>query len=193
MNITFNEERHEYVVDGLKIPSVSEIIRPLMVDVAEKGKPWLRDIAAERGTRIHEATMLLDYGEDIEVDYDIAGYLKAYHRFLDDYNPKWEGIETIVYHDGLQYAGTVDRYGYIDGAKTLVDIKTGAYNKYPMCAQLGAYITALAKMNGFRAERAFDLMLSKDGTYQIKYIDHVASSLFVDCLAIYDTMKRRRK
>ena len=193
MNIQFNEERHEYSVNGLIVPSVSEIIRPLMVDVAEKGKPWLRDIAAARGTRIHEATMLLDYGEEVEVDPDIAGYLKAYQRFLDDYNPKWEGIETIVYHDGLGYAGTIDRYGIVDGRKAVVDIKTGAYNKYPMCAQLGAYITALAKMTGFRAENAFDLMLSKDGTYQIKYIDHVASSLFVDCLSIYDITKRRKK
>lgn len=193
MNIQFNEERHEYSVDGVIVPSVSEIIKPLTVDTAEKAKPWLRDIAADRGTRIHQATMLMDYGEDVEIDADIEGYIKAYQRFLDDYNPKWEGIESIVYHDYFQYAGTIDRYGYIDGEKVLVDIKTGAYNKYTMSAQLGAYICALAKMNGFRASRAFDLMLSRDGTYQMKPIDHNASALFIDCLSIYDTMKRRKK
>ncbi len=193
MNIVFNEERHLYTVDGIAVPSVTEIIRPLMVDVAEKGKPWLRDIAADRGTRIHQATMLMDYGEEPEIEPDTAGYIKAYQRFLEDYNPKWEGIETLVYHDGLGFAGTIDRYGYIGGEKVLVDIKTGAYNKYPMCAQLSAYICALRKWNGFSAEKAFDLMLSNDGTYQIKNIDHVASSLFVDCLNIYDITKRRKK
>ena len=193
MNIQFNEERHEYSVDGVIVPSVSEILKPLTVDTVEKAKPWLRDIAADRGTRIHQATMLMDYGEDVEIDADIEGYIKAYQRFLDDYRPKWEGIESIVYHDYFQYAGTIDRYGYIDGEKVLVDIKTGAYNKYTMSAQLGAYICALAKMNGFRTSRAFDLMLSRDGTYQMKPIDHNASSLFIDCLSIYDTMKRRKK
>ena len=87
MNIQFNEERHEYSVDGVIVPSVSEILKPLTVDTVEKAKPWLRDIAADRGTRIHQATMLMDYGEDVEIDADIEGYIKAYQRFLDDYNP----------------------------------------------------------------------------------------------------------
>lgn len=193
MDIKFNEERHEYSVDGVIIPSVSEIIKPLTVDTVEKAKPWLRDIAALRGSRIHQITMLMDYGEDVEVDADISGYIKAYRRFLDDYNPKWEGIETIVYHDGLGYAGTIDRYGTVNGHTCVVDIKTGAYNKHTMSAQLGAYVSALRKMKGYSASQAFDLMLSKDGTYEIKYINHLSAALFEHCLEIYDTMKRRRK
>ena len=193
MNIAFNEERHEYSVDGVVVPSVTQILKPLTVDTVEKAKPWLRDIAADRGTRIHQATMLMDYGEEVEADHDIVGYLKAYQRFLDDYNPKWEGIETLVYHDGLRYAGTIDRYGLIDGEKVVLDIKTGSYNKHIMSAQLGAYVSALRKFNGFAAANAYDLMLSKYGTYQLKPIDHLSAALFADCLSIYDTMKRRTK
>ena len=193
MNIVFNEERHQYSVDGIIVPSVTEIIRPLMVDVAEKGKPWLRDIAADRGTRIHQATMLMDYGEDPDIDPDTAGYIKAYKRFIEDYDPKWEGIETLVYSKQYQYAGTIDRYGLVEGERCVVDIKTGAYNKYPMSAQLSGYIFALGETMGYKAESAFDLMLSKDGTYQIKDIDHGGALLFTDCLNIYNTTKRRRR
>lgn len=193
MNIQFNEERHEYSVDGVIVPSVSEIIKPLTFETAVNSKPWLRDIAADRGTRVHQATMLMDYGEAPDIDPDTAGYIKAYQRFLNDYKPKWEGIETLVYHDGFQYAGTVDRYGYIDGEACLVDIKTGTYNKYPMSAQLAGYTLALGKMMVFRAERAFDLMLTKYGTYEIKEIDHNGAYLFADCMNIYNTTKRRKR
>lgn len=44
-------------------------------------------------TAVHEACALIDYGEEPEESAQIAGYLKAYRRFLKDYRPDWELIE----------------------------------------------------------------------------------------------------
>lgn len=87
------------------------------------------DNAARRGTRVHELTQLIDYGlplEALEIEPDIAGYIKAYLDFLRDYRPTWQMIEQPVYSYLFGFAGTLDRYGIIGRKKTIVDIKTTA-------------------------------------------------------------------
>ena len=131
MRIDFDEEKHEYSVDGEKIPSVSEILFPLSAERYAELNPYMLKSAAARGTAVHEACEAIDYGLDPEIDPSISGYIKAYYEFLRDYKPKWEMVEKIIgyvrYADEKPlYCGTIDRYGEIDGYKAVVDIKTYA-------------------------------------------------------------------
>ena len=95
MPISFDPDTHTYTIDGVEVPSVTTVCRFLSYD-QKSDKPWLARVAADRGTRIHAACAMIDYGEEPEEDFDTAGYLKAYRRFLKDYRPGWEGIEYIA-------------------------------------------------------------------------------------------------
>lgn len=131
MQIQFDEEKHEYSVDGVKVPSVSEILRPLSADRYGKIDPFVLKAAAEKGTAVHEATRQIDYGFKPEEDFITSPYIKAYYMFLREVNPEWEMIEKVVGYFPISgeppiYAGTIDRYGKIDGKPCVVDIKTYA-------------------------------------------------------------------
>lgn len=131
MKIDFNAEKHEYSVGGVKIPSVSEILAPLSADRYADLNPWMLKVAAERGTAVHEATQLMDYGFTPEDDAELNPYLLAYQTFLCEHEVEWSMIEQIVwwarYADELPlYCGTVDRCGKVDGVQYVVDIKTYA-------------------------------------------------------------------
>ena len=91
--LLFFDQGHKYTLDGEELPSVTTITRFLSYDY-KSDSPWLAQAAARRGSDVHAACAMLDYGEEPETDPEISGYLKAYLRFLMDYQPDWEGIET---------------------------------------------------------------------------------------------------
>ena len=97
MKIDFDEEKHEYSVDGVRVPSVSEILAPLSADRYADLNPWMLKAAAARGTAVHEACELIDYGVEPEEDPETDGYLVAYQSFLLDHEVEWKMIEGIVY------------------------------------------------------------------------------------------------
>lgn len=137
MKIDFNEEKHEYSVNGVKVPSVSEILSPLNADRYGDINPAVLRAAAEKGTAVHEMCEAIDYGiftsemED-EMPPELDGYVNAYFQFLFDHDVYWEMVERIVAcYRGVEgeppiYAGTIDRFGIVDGKAAVVDIKTYA-------------------------------------------------------------------
>lgn len=186
--IDFDEEKHEYTIDGEKIPSVSEIIAPLTAERYSELNPYMVRAAAEKGKAIHEACEAIDYGLDLPELYPEAeGYIRAYMDFLRDYFPKWEMVEGIVAYqkDGRTlYAGTVDRYGYIDGNKSIVDIKTysSLTAESMMTASLQTELYRLAIDSMARMKR-YILHLKKDGNYRLVDLDKFDEER---CLHSYD-------
>ena len=170
LNIEFNEEKHEYRLNGEVVPSVTHICRFLNYDAAvNNSNPWMRDYAADRGTRVHAYTVAVDYGETLdEVDADCVGCVEAYIRFLRDFKPTWTGIERIVANELYGYAGTLDRVGTIGGNGVLLDIKTGSRINHAYCAaQLQLYDDALSDMGDESVRKLLVLQLAKDGTYKL--------------------------
>ena len=156
--ITFDEAAHRYTVDGVEVPSVTEVCRFLSYD-QKSDKPWLAKAAADRGTRVHAACAAIDYGIDPEETEDISGYLKAYRRFLKDYRPDWEGIEYTVGSAELGIAGTIDRFGTLyDGRRCILDIKTGSQlHDAPLRVQLTGYKRLIAVNRSFYPEYLYAL------------------------------------
>ena len=127
--LTFDEATHTYTLDGIQLPSVTEVTRFCAYDY-KSDRPWLAEAAARRGTAVHEACALIDYGEDPEETPEIAGYLKAYRRFLKDWKPEWKLIECPIADRNMKMAGTMDRFGIIHNAPAILDIKTGKLHVY---------------------------------------------------------------
>lgn len=170
--LVFDEGTHTYTLDGVELPSVTQICKPLTVDIAENAKPWLRDAAAERGTRVHEICAEIDLigsAEDIEVPPDIAGYVSAYLDFLRDYRIKsWNAVEIPLGSSKLGYAGTIDRVGIIDGNRVIVDLKTGSrIDKPTLTAQLNGYRTLWETVKLEKVDRMCGLKLGRNGIYQL--------------------------
>lgn len=182
MKIDFDPEKHEYSVGGVKIPSVSEILAPLSADRYDGLNPWMIKAAAAKGTAVHEATEMIDYGIEPEEDPELEPYLLAYQTFLCEHDVEWRMIERIVnYNRGIDgelpiYAGTVDRYGMLDGELAVVDIKT--YASMSTDAMLNAscqtvlYRDAIEHHEVFSPNdppiiRRYILHLRKDGSYRL--------------------------
>ena len=102
-----------------------------------------RDKAAERGRAIHAAADALADGKPIEVPEEIATPARSIIDFLNTWRARVLARECVVFHGGHRYAGQFDIIAELaDGARWLIDYKTGK-GVYPDVAlQLAAYRNA---------------------------------------------------
>jgi hypothetical protein len=136
--ILFTEDGHEYTLEGIHIPSVSELMSPILSDFEIDPK------YAERGTAVHTLTELWDtdlYLPEL-ADDELTPYMMAYEDFHDQHEVEVVEMEQIVFNQTLLYAGRLDRVWKIDGKLQLTDIKTGGKYKQHIF-QLCAYQMAL--------------------------------------------------
>ena len=202
--VQFDEATHTYTLDGVELPSVTHIIRYLAVDKANNADPNMALIARERGSAVHEATVMYDYSGEIPDDFpaEYAPYLEAYVQFCRDYRPKWELIEHPMADKEFGFAGTLDRFGLINGEYAILDIKTSYKIDIPsLSAQLSAYQQLLSadkkpeeyiKILGNGINR-FGLQLMRDGKYRLyKCPMYIGDNLFSDCYDIYRRMQQMK-
>jgi hypothetical protein len=126
----FNEERHEYMVDGVLRPSVTQALKEAGLIHTE----WYTDEARLRGKAVHAACQFLD---ENDLDWDTVlpeyrGFVQGWESFKRDsgfqIGRAANGqplIEYRLYHPGFGYSSTLDREGSIGSDDYLLDIKTG--------------------------------------------------------------------
>ena len=193
--LLFYDDSHRYTIDGEEVPSVSELTRFIARELYETTPQFAMDGAASRGTKVHKATEALDKFGTVEVESDITPYLQAYVQFRKDIDPEWEKIEWPVCYE-KEFAGTVDRYGKINGVPVIMDIKTTqsitGLHKVLYTAQLNLY--RLAVMKEKEVDQLWVVQLRKDGTYKLIQLDE-NEALAQACLIMHNTIKnsKRRK
>ncbi|WBK39951.1 exonuclease [PinkBerry-associated phage LS06-2018-MD08] len=148
--IEFVEESHTYLLNGVVIPSVSEIISD---DTYASIPPHILENAAKRGSAVHLASEMIDKGKKPKLDSSFAEWVVQYLRFKlswinKNYNQQiaYDSIETIVHTN--EYGGTIDRV-ILDGDDYVIcDIKTTSkLYKDKIALQLGGYAYAHSLMN----------------------------------------------
>ena len=195
--LLFYDDTHRYTVDGEEVPSVSELIRFITRELYTDTPQYFMEGAAARGTLVHKATESLDEFGKVECEDDIAPYIQAYVSFLKDCQPNWEKIEWPICN-GTRYAGTVDRYGELNGKKVVLDIKTtqsiSGMHKLLYGAQLTLYKMAVEQERP--VEKLVVLQLKKDGSYKLIPIEE-NEPLALACLTMHEAIKnsktKRRK
>lgn len=189
--LVFFDQGHQYEMDGDRLPSVSELCRFIARETYADVAQYNLDRAAERGTLVHKACEALDVYGRAEVDEAVAGYVNAYAMFRRDHVVEWRMVEKSLHHPADRYAGTIDRYGTLDGVETLLDIKTSyTVHKRLAVAQLNLYRRML-EANGVQPDRLVILHLQRDG-YKLVDIDRrddVPDAL----LTLHRLMEPRRK
>lgn len=204
--LCFDEDRHEYSVDGIKLPSVTEIVSPFTFSKYKVDAAVVNQ-AAFRGKIIHEVCADYDMGalsDTDEIAPDIAMYLKAWKDFCHDYQPEWLMIEQPMACN--DYAGTIDRVGIIDGEPVIVDIKTTSSmdraSKIALCSQIAGYIMLCDSNTEYhiQSKNCMGVQLTKEGKYNVipvrkvegKY-EFCSLSLFCKMLQIIKLMKGDKK
>ena len=189
MTIEFNEEKHIYTVDGKRYPSVTDICSPITSDHYGEINQAVLEMAARRGTAVHEATELIDLGAMPDDDPEIDGYINAYLDFLLDYQPHWEYIEWIGFNEVLGYCGTIDRAGEVGKEFWVLDIKTTASptreNYIATCCQTRAYAMML---EAHRQITRKILYLRKDGSYRLVDCEAKENELGLDSFYLFTNL-----
>ena len=190
--LLFFDAGHKYELDGEPLPSVSELCRFISREIYGDVSQYNLDQAAERGTAVHKATEALDKYGKIDVEDGILPYVQAYIKFRKEHVVDWQKIEFSIHHPTDKYAGTLDRYGSIDGSLSILDIKTSYTIHAPLCfAQLNLY-RRMMEANQFEVEKLFILHLKKDGQYRLKefsFDDAVPDGL----LALHNALKKKAR
>ena len=163
--LTFEEASHTYRLDGLIIPSVTTLMKPLSeayyggIDAKVLGR------AADRGTSVHSAIDLYCRFGIIDIEPELEGYFEAFKAWFKDYDVKPYATETRTYNKSLLYAGTVDMSCSEKGVDTLADFKTTAGFSSMLCGvQLEAYDRA-QESHGVKYQNRAIIQLKKYGTY----------------------------
>ena len=190
--LQFFDRGHIYMLDGQRLPCVSDLCRFLHREIYKDAPLWQMEAAADRGTKVHAATEALDRTGRAEIEDDYLPYLQAYALFLKEHDVQWELIEHPDYHPSHRYAGTIDRYGLVDGFKTLLDIKT-TYKVYkPLCsASLNLYRLILEARQK-TVERLMILHLKKDGSYKLIKFE-VDNSVPMALITLHTALLSRRR
>jgi len=173
-NIVFDEEKHEYTIDGERLPSVTEICEPISFKKLDAVNKVIVAKAAMRGTLVHELIENYIYtGEfsDEEVPAEIQAYLVAFANWWFTYKPTPLYNELLVGSKELGYCGTCDFVCKIDNKLTLIDFKTtSSIDKKYLSVQLYGYKNALAE-KGINIEVCAVLHLKKDGDWNYQEIE----------------------
>jgi hypothetical protein len=169
----FDEVAHKYYLDGVELPSVTRILKPLY-DFSAIAPAVLKH-AADRGSAVHRAIELwiADDLDESSLCEEIKPYFAGFKKFVSEKRPEFVMSEQKLYHPDMMYAGTMDIMLKMPGLY-LIDVKNTAAVSASWGIQLLAYQEAAIacpdidydKVEIGRAQRAV-LWLKKTGTYQL--------------------------
>jgi len=186
--LLFDEPTHRYTLDGVAVPSVTQVLRAGgLFDAFDRLPEGVRLGALERGRLVHQALHYLN-----EQDLDLVQFARDFPE-LQGYVQGWIDFcaqrafvpmlcEYRLASRRHQLAGTADCFGELDGHGALVDFATGgapigkdlqtsaylsmAYEASLEDARLAQYLDTHPVV------KRFAVLLRKDGGFQIhQYAD----------------------
>ena len=179
---TLDEASHVYRVRGVEIPGVSTVLSLAGLEPAFTVDPVTLQLAAQRGTCVHEATAIddrhfLGVGRPLDMtqlEPELVPYVLAWRAFRErePFQLDPTRIEELVWQDGLEpFAGTLDREGTWNGRPAILDIKTVKELRWTMGVQLAGYAIG-ARQRRDDVDEAQDycrvlVQLRADGGYRV--------------------------
>lgn len=167
---TFDEEKHEYRINGVYVPGVSKLLDIGGYVNKEVFKKYPN--ASIRGKAIHLACELLDVNELDWASITDEGlpYVMAYEKFLREsgFVCEKDWTERRLFDTYRRFGGTIDRRGRFPGSprRAIVDLKTGAVSKKGWVAlQTAGYEILMPEEDG--PFDRFALRLDDDGNYKL--------------------------
>jgi hypothetical protein len=182
---TYDDAAHIYMIKGRAVPSVTTIVNHFMPHFD------IPDLAyyLQRGKAVHAAAAYVAQGIAFDCHESIAGHVAAIRKFYADVAPVVLSVETQVFSELNQYAGTYDLKANIGGKVTFVDFKCGIDCPERIAYQCAAY--AHADGDGVQC---FGVELNADGTYKLTPIYRIKNYIngFLAMRTVYGIQQKQR-
>lgn len=175
-----------YRLAGAVVPSVSEIIRPL-VDYSMVPADIL-EAAREFGQHVHLACHLFDIGELdwASLDPALAPYVRSWERFIEESGAVVVASEQPVVHQPLGYAGTPDRVLMWNERFVVPDIKSTSVVPKSVGVQTAAYARAYQAMHSLSKEPERMCIHLQPDKYRVhRRREPTDWSMFLSCLNLW--------
>lgn len=190
--VTFDPVSHQYFHGGVRLPSVTQILKPL--SDFDGIPPSVLDAKRDLGKRVHLAIQFHNEGDldPNSIEPDVAPYLQAWLDFVADTQCEVLASELIVRHKFYGYCGTVDLIIRSGSRLFLVDIKTSVSLPISVGPQTAAYKAAL--VNGSRdalsSMTRHALTLRPNGTYKLVPLQSTRDwTCFMNAIGVYSFIR----
>ena len=176
-------ENHVYYIDGVIIPSVTQIITEAGLTNFSKCSEEVLERARDFGSNVHLACKYWDEQKLNEktLDGNIRPYLDGWIKFTKEIKPMWSNTETPLYSKKYGFAGTPDRIGILNKCKVIVDIKTSSVVSASTAIQLAGYEI----LSSATLIKRYSVKLEPDKYTLREYTDRIDTNVFLSCLQLY--------
>lgn len=181
--VTFDELNHIYYVDGIKVPSVSQICKMANPNMYRGVDNSILQNAAIKGSKLHKAIENYELTGTIDHSSELLNYIMLKKKFniVKEHSEK---IILIKLEDKVVCAGRFDLQGYFDGEKALIDFKrTRDIHTDYVKLQLNLYAYGLKQSYGEIVEKLIMIRL-RDLEYNVIEFE-VDESYTIDKLKKY--------
>lgn len=167
--LRFDRDRHEYFLDGERIPGMTTVLS----DCGLTDARWAKEEHRDRGTAVHDLCAEIAMLDRPDSDFDWDGtcdkpiavpYGLSFQKFLRATGFVVEpGMLEVAVHSAIyRCAGTFDMWGWQNGRRVLVDIKSGKPSP-GVAIQLAGYRVMAKESCGVEIDGSYALWLDKDG------------------------------
>lgn len=185
MEVEFIEQTHQYLVGGVLVPSVSEILRFIFPNKYKDVPHRVLEEKALFGTHIHEAIEAYEKGKEPRLTDMERVTFNQYLRLKKEYQIKPITTEEIVHYED-RFAGRLDMTAYVLDEESLIDAKTTEKLDREMVEwQLGFYQFGKGKI----FKRHYCLWLPKKELGQLAEIDAKTQYDILEVLDRYEKQK----
>lgn len=181
--MTFNEEKHEYMVNGKVVPSVSEIMKcATCLYYTDEIPARVLELACRKGSAVHKAIEDYLLFEEYEIEPRYQDIFNHFLKWYEEYKP--EIIKVEYQMSNGEYAGTCDLICKIDNKIIGIDHKTSSEIHTKMIAIQEAGYDELCDI---KIDEWYVLHLTKE-KYEFKKIK-IRKDIWKKCKEIYFYMK----
>jgi len=175
-DLTFDHEHHIYRLNGVVMPSVTQVISAAGLSNYDHVPADVLQAACEFGANVHKACEYSDkWSLDLaSLDPALAPYLSAWVKFLSDYSAEVVEIEAPLYSPKYKFCGTPDRIAYIGGRLFVIDIKTATTILPCVAVQTAGYAQLYREHSNAKKISRMAVQLKADGYKVITYKDDLA-------------------
>ena len=189
--VEYIDETHTYLIDGIIVPSVSEILHSIFPNKYFGISQETLNKKTKYGSVVHESIECLEQNKTLpKLDINQEFSLNQYKRLKEKNNIEVLIQEQIVTY-GSEYAGRFDMIANVNGYLSLCDIKTTAVlDKEYLSWQLSFY--ELAHMSMYHTgpfEKLYAIWLPKGGYGELVEIERKPISELLRVLKEFESRK----
>lgn len=188
--LKFEEEKHTYTEDGVRIPSVTQILKAEGFYDFSKVPKAVLEASRNFGIAVHRAAELYDKGTlDISnLDINLVPPLEAWIKFKKDYEVKIDLslIEVALHSKIWGFAGTSDRIPIVRGELSIVEIKSTTEASPAIALQTAGYDILAKEELKLKVKQRYAVFLLQDGSYKVaQYKDKTDRNIFLSAVSLY--------